>query len=275
MKNSANIVFKILISVVSVYVFFCLVVYLKPEWFLYNPNMSRPNVENVKNEIYNPQEVTYKSADGTELFGWYTAPVSQNYTIVFMHGNSHNIEKFYKKMIPFAQAGYGTFIAEYRGFGGIKGKITQKNLEEDALAAIKYLRSIGYENGNLIIYGMSLGSYLAVNTVYKLQDEENFAALILEVPFDSLENVAQDRVKVLLPFDLILKDKYDNLPMIKDIKSPILFNVAINDKVVPVERAKNLFENAPEPKIMVEYSQARHDNLYEYKNYETMLRWLE
>lgn len=274
MKNKTNLIFKVLMAIFAVYALFCLVVYIRPELFLYNPNSQRPNLNKIKSEVYNPQEVVYKSADGTELFGWYTPPVSENYTVVFMHGNSDNIESFYKKLIPFAEAGYGTFIGEYRGFGGIKGKISQKNLEDDALAMINYLRTLNYDNDNLIIYGMSLGSHMAINTIYQLQKDGNFKGLILEVPFDSLENVVKDRVKVLLPLDIILQDKYDNLEMIGQIKTPMLFTVAENDKVVPVERAKNLYKNAPENKLMIEYPNAEHHNLYDYKNYEVMLKWL-
>lgn len=275
MKHVIDITIRIIAAIFAVYMLFCLTAYIKPEWFLYKPDMNRPNLEDVEDEIYNPQEVVYKSADGTELFGWYTAPKNKNYTVVFMHGNSYNIEKFYNKMLPFIEEGYGTFMGEYRGFGGIKGKINQENLQNDAIAAVEYLKSLGYENGNLIIYGMSLGSHMAVNTVYKLQDKGEFAALILEVPFDSLENVAIDRVKGLLPLDLILQDKYDNVAMIKEVRSPIFISAAQNDKVVPIERAKRLFENAPNPKVMIEYPEARHDNLYEYKNYEAILKWLE
>lgn len=60
-----------------------------------------------------------------------------------MHGNSYNIEEFYYKLKTFANAGYGTFLPEYRGYGDVAGEITQENLEADAIAAVEYLHSQG------------------------------------------------------------------------------------------------------------------------------------
>ena len=267
---------KVLLAMLTVYIMFCAVVYFKPEWFCFKPSQTRANITKATSEDYKPQEVTYKAADGTELYGWYTEPVSKNYTVVFMHGNSYNIEKFHKKLIPFIKAGYGTFIGEYRGFGGIKGKINEKNLHADASAMVKYLKTLGYENNNLIVYGMSLGSNLALNTIKEEQTEDDhFHALILEVPFDSLYAVVKDKAEPFLPINLLLKDKYDNIELIKQIETPLFMSVAEEDKVVPMKHAENLFEHANNPKIMLVLPKAKHSNLYDYQNYEDMIKWLE
>ena len=139
-------------------------------------------------------------------------------------------------------------MPEYRGFGGIKGKITQTNLEADALAAVRYLHSLGYKNSDIYIYGMSLGSHMAINTVYQLQSSGEFAGLILEVPFDNLVNVVRKRVPSLFPLDMIVRDKYDNIDMISQISARTLIIGGDADTVVPVELAVNLYGHAAGPK---------------------------
>lgn len=266
---------KFLLVLCLGYVVFCLSVYFKQEWFFYNPSYNISDLKLANQAGYLAERVDYKSADGTDLFAWYTKPQAGKKMIVFMHGNSYNIEKFYTKLMPLAQAGYGTFIPEYRGFGGIKGKITQKNLTADAIAAVEYLHSLGYKNSDMIIYGMSLGSHMATNSVYTLGQEDYFAGLILEVPFTTLVDVARSHVPVPLPLEHIMRDKYDNVSKISHINTPLLVMGASEDATVPVELAKKLYQVAQEPKKLIIYEGAAHSNLYDYKNYQDILNWLK
>ena len=257
------------------YIGFCATVYIYPEGFFYNPTNTHSNLENIKKYDIKVSEVEYKSADDTDLYGWYVAPKNKNKIIVFMHGNSYNVEKFFFKMVPLIKAGYGVFMPEYRGFGGTKGRITQAGLEQDALAAVQYLHNKGWKNKDIIVYGMSLGSHMAVNTVYNLQGEGKFAALVLEVPFDSLLNVTKTIVPVPLPFDLIVRDKYDNTQMIQNIKSPILIMGGSKDTLVPVQLAMNLYRLAPQPKNLMVFEGAEHGNLHKFGNAEEIIKWLD
>lgn len=61
-------------------------------------------------------------------------------------------------------------------------------------------------------------------------------------------NVVRLVVPVPLPLEVIMRDKYDNLAMIENIKSPILIMGGSIDTTVPVELAQNLYNYAPEPK---------------------------
>ena len=197
---------KILAIIISsAWIIFCASVYFLPELYFYNPSSEKANLDNALSNDFSAEEVKYNSYDNTELYGWFIKP-KNNQIVVFFHGNSHNIESFYHKLTPIVEAGYGAFIGEYRGFGGIKGSINEKNLGEDAIAAVKYLYSKGYSNKNIILYGMSLGSYTSTHTAYSLGTNEAFRALILEVPFDSILNVVKQRIPNLFPFLYIIKD---------------------------------------------------------------------
>lgn len=257
------------------YIGFCIAVYYKPEWFFYNPDNNIANVKNAVANGYPAEVVQYTSQDGTPLYAWYTKPKNKDKIIVFLHGNSYNIEKFYHKLIPFVDEGYGTFIPEYRGFGNIAGPISQKGIEQDSIAAIRYLQGLGYKNSDIIIYGMSLGSYAALYSSINMQKNINFAGIILEVPFDNITNVVKKTIKVPLPLNYIIKDKYDNTSLIKNIKSPLLIMGGRNDKVVPVILAENLSSLAPKPKKMIIYEGSGHNDLYNVRNYRDILEWIE
>lgn len=47
------------------------------------------------------------------------------------------------------------------------------------------------------------------------------------------------------------------------------------DALVPVGLAKNLYEHAKQPKKMIIYSNGEHNNLYNFRNYNDVMLWLE
>lgn len=246
----------------------------KPQMFFYHPSQNFADLSQAKAQGYEVEEVRYKSADGTELYAWFMPPSKQNKIIVFYHGNAANIEGFFYKLKPLIQAGYGVMLPEYRGFGGLKGEITEPNLAADAEAAIAYLHRLGYKNSQIILYGMSLGSYTSSYVAAKYGETSPFAGLILEVPFDALVNIVK-MVAPILPVDLLVRDRYDNLAHINKIHTKLLVMIAGLDKTVPPQFGKNLFAQAPEPKKMIIYETAEHTNLYAYENYKDILTWLE
>jgi len=255
------------------YIGFCAAVYWFPRYFFYNPNATTAAMPTIETDGFSGEKIEYKAADGTKLYGALVKPQAGKKLIVFYHGNSYNIAKFYYKLKPLVDKGYGVFIGEYRGFGGVKGKITQAGLELDALAAIDKLHDLGYKNQQIVLYGMSLGSYTSSYTATHAQGGD-FAGLILEVPFDSLLNVVKQRIWPLFPFKLIIKDKYDNIANIKDLTIPKLIMAGTKDKTVPPQRAESLFEVVPEPKKFITYEGADHSELFDYENYRDILKWL-
>ena len=256
------------------YITFCGIVYAFPEMFLYHPSAEKSILKKAHEDELPFQEVDYQASDQTKLTAWFIPAEDNHKTIVFMHGNAGKVDTFYPKMRIFAEKGYGILMPEYRGFGGIKGKITQENLEKDALAAIDYLTNLGYKNEDIYLYGMSLGSHMAVHTAVQRQEQGSFAGVILEVPFDSLLNTAKKRFS-FLPFDMIIRDEYDNMQEIQQIKSPILIMGAEKDKIVPVELAQKLYDAAPDPKDIIIYEKAHHGNLQNFHNDLDILKWIK
>ena len=256
------------------YLIFCGVVVFRQEWFFFHPSDERASLERAQKNGYKGKEVEYPASDGTMLYAWYSKPQNGKKIIVFMHGNSYNIEKFYKKMQPLQQAGYGTFIAEYRGFGGIKGRITEQNLVTDAKSAVNYLYQEGYKNRDIVIYGFSMGTHMATRVAAEMGDKEAFGGLILEAPFNDLVEVAKDHVWVPLPLELIMRDKYDSKAKIAEVKAPLLVMSGSDDEVIEPNLGKDLYERAQTQKEFISYPGAMHSNLYDFGNYKDILTWL-
>ena len=139
--------------------------------------------------------------------------------------------------------GINILLISWRGFSGNRGYPTEQNLYKDAEAAIKWLNEKKINNNQIILYGESLGSGVAV----ELGKENNFNSIILESPFTSIENSAKIYYPYL-PVTLLLKDRYDSINKIKMINTPILIMHGEKDDVVPFSMGKELFEKANSPK---------------------------
>lgn len=276
MKKLFRFIGRIVVYIFLIYLLLCTMLYFLPELFLYHPNGKVADIDKARRNGYPAALVNYESKDGTELYGWYSKPEEHNgKLIVFFHGNGFNLEAFYMKVAPFYRYGYATFMPEYRGFGGIKGEINNENLVEDALAAMDEVYKLGYKNEDIIVYGFSLGSHMAINSVYSLKGKGSFEALVLEVPLSTVPNVAKAVFPIYMPFDVLIKDKYDNISLIPDIDTKVLVMAAVHDRIVPYELALDLFDYAKEPKQLIVYNEGGHNNLYDFENFVDVRNWLE
>jgi hypothetical protein len=86
------------------------------------------------------------------------------------------------------------------------------------------------------------------------------AALVLQSAFTSAADVGQ-RAYPFLPVRLLMKDRFDALARIRDVKSPILSIHGDRDSLVPHRFGRALFDAAPEPKEWIEVPGADHNDL--------------
>ena len=134
-------------------------------------------------------------------------------------------------------------IIAWRGFSGNQGKPTEEGLYEDARSAVRWLKSRGIEEKNIILYGESLGTGVAV----EIAQNKKFAGIILESPFTSMIDAGKSKYP-FLPVRFLLKDKYESSKKIKNIKIPILIMHGKVDTIVPFHMGKKIYEMANEPK---------------------------
>ena len=195
----------------------------------------------------NYEEVSFKSADGIRLSGWFIPNNNTKSAIIIMHGypadkaNLLGIAEFLAK-------DFNVFLFDFRSFGQSEGKYTTVGYLEknDLLGAIEYLKKernitkIGF-------YGFSLGGAVALMT-----NHQNVKAIITDSAYAKLEHMVKHMYSIFFIFKyplayltklygiLFLKinvadvNPVDN---IKSIKVPILLIHAGKDSQIPVNEA--------------------------------------
>ena len=97
------------------------------------------------------------------------------------------------------------------------------------------------------MFGLSLGSALAVDLSARAEE----GAVILEGAPASLAAL-NARQYPLFPMRLLMRNRFDSISKVGQIRAPTLFLHAIDDQVVPISEARRLFEAARSEKRFVE-----------------------
>ena len=244
-------------SVVLAYLIIILFVYFYQRSLLYNP--SENNYLNDKIN-FNYKEIFIETDKKIKLKSWFIEKDLKNFkTILLFHGNAGNLFNRVYKLNELKKLDLNILIISWRGFSGNKGKPTEKNLYRDAEEAVKWLNLQGLDNKNIILYGESLGTGIAI----ELASKNNFGGIILESPFTSMADTAKIYYPYL-PVNFLLRDRYDSRSKVKDIKTPILIMHGKMDNIVPQKMGLELFEKANNPKFS--YFPDEDDHMMEYNS---------
>lgn len=238
---------------------------------LYVPDTSDPGTPQ-DHGLPDAQSVQFKSKDGLTLYGWFQPPPSkEGRVIVDFPGNGGNIAGSAGLARSFLHFGYGSFLVEYPGYGKNPGTPSEAALYDDARAGIDWLLAHGYKAGDLILFGESLGTGVAVQMALEYHPR----IVVLRSAFDSLADVMKFRYPDL-PTDKIFADeKFDIVGKIPKVKAKLLFVHGVQDTLIPIRYARKAFDAANEPKEFLEIKYGGHNDLYEHEAGQLIMDWLD
>ena len=247
----------VLSSLIIAYAVLIIFIYFYQRNLLYHP--AENNYQNDKTQ-FKYEEIFIKVDEEIKLKSWIIKKDFKKLkTLVIFHGNAGHLSNRIYKLNELYKLDINVLLISWRGFSGNKGSPTEDNLYADAEASIKWLNKEGVNNNQIILYGESLGSGVAV----EIGKKNNFNSIILESPFTSIEDSAKIYYPYL-PVKLLLKDRYDSLSKIKMINTPILIMHGKKDDVIPFSMGKKLFETANNPKHS--YFTSEDDHMMEFNS---------
>lgn len=220
-----------------------------------------------------PQDYTYSfdgdfeeffltAEDGAQLNALHFKTPNPRGVILYFHGNAGDLSRWGHISKRFLDFGYEVIVMDYRGYGKSTGKKSEVNLYKDAQKFYDYTAQL-FSNDEIIIYGRSLGSSIATYIASKNPSRK----LILETPFFSLTDVAQERFP-FLPMKSILRYKLPSNEYINNVKAPIRIFHGTADKVVDYESGKRLFETITQSdKKMYTIENGHHNDLNQFEIY--------
>ena len=163
--------------------------------------------------------------------------------LLYFYGNGMCLETSSFEFAHFRKLGFNVLITEYPGYGVSRVQPSESGCYEAADAAYHYLTEVLHvHHTQIVVSGWSLGAAVAIN----LASRKQVAGLIA---FSAFTNIPE-QASVLLPWipqsvvRLVIKERFDNLSKIRQVKCPILICHGIQDELVPFAMAERLAQAA-------------------------------
>ena len=251
-----------------VYLVAALALYFNQSRLVYFPN--REHVTPAHEGLAGVEELTLKTPDGEKVICWYAKAQPGQPTILYFHGNAGNISTRSERIRKYLSRGRGIFMLDYRGFGGSTGKPSEAANVADAKQAYEALRREGVAAKDIILYGESIGSGVAV----QVAAESEAAGLILDAPYTALIDVAANRYR-WFPVSLMMTDRYESRRYLPGLKLPLLVVHGERDQTIPVAMGREVVALHGGPKELVTFPEAGHADHYLFGSFEAIDAWID
>jgi uncharacterized protein len=208
--------------------------------------------------------------DGARVLVWQAAAKPGRPTMLYFHGNAGSLETRNERIKKYMARGLGVFMMTYRGFGGSAGSPSEASNVADAKLAYDALVASGVPAEDIIVYGESLGTAVAV----QVAGARKVAGVVLDAPYTSMVDLAALHYPAI-PGRWFMTDRYETWRHIKDVTVPLLILHGEEDNIVPVSEGREVFDLANAPKEIKTFPGAGHADHYLFGSYDVLYGWIE
>ncbi len=220
--------------------------------------------------LQNVEERIIETPDGERVVAWYGRAAPGEPTILYFHGNGGNLALRSERIRHYLDRGRGMLMMSYRGYSGSTGRPSESANIADARLAYALLMAEGITPADIIVYGESLGTGVAT----RIASEKSIGGLILDSPFTSAVDVGA-RHYPFLPVRLLMTHRYEVKSRIGQVRAPVLVVHGEQDRIVPYEMGRAVFEAANEPKKLISLPNAGHNNHALHGSFEAIQSWID
>lgn len=211
--------------------------------------------------------------------------------IIFFHGNS-GTRAFPRKRIRAVSSMSAHFRAhvltfDYSGFGDTPGRPSEEQIYADARAVYAHVRTVTAPDANIIIYGQSLGSFVATDLAAHLSDtrtrdtaDQRQMAVVLESAPSSLFDACKSHPTALLfriipgidrLLAFVLKERLDSAEKIANLSFPLLVLHGDRDWMITPWQGRRLYDRASrsgnQSVTLRMFEGCGHNNLFTHRSY--------
>jgi uncharacterized protein len=240
----------------------------------YHPTSYLYSDPHTKNLTFTNEYIS--TSDNHKVHSWFfNTPVEnkEKSLVLFFHGNAQNLSAHYLNFEWLPKAGHDFIIFDYRGYGITPGNPSAKGLHQDALAMINFAKKTYKQNKDkykkFILYAQSLGSIVALRALADIEDHQFIDLLVLDSPFDSYLEIAQEKVAanlITIPFYpltyLLFSDEMAPKKFISSFKIPTLVIHSINDPIVPYKLGRKLYNTLETTKWFWKLESPGHTDIF-------------
>lgn len=263
-----SILLKLALALLAVYLVIALAALFGQRKLIYVP--ARERVPPSAAGLQNVEELEIATPDGHRIIAWAGAAKPGQPTLLYFHGNAGSLVDRAERMRRSLDRGRGMMIMTWRGYGGSTGSPSEAANVADAMLAYDTLVARGVAPDDIILYGESLGSGVAV----QVAAQRKVAGIILDAPYTSIVDVAA-RIYPWLPVRPFMWDRYETIGHVRAVTAPLLVVHGARDALIPVEMGRAVFAAANEPKSLAIIPNGGHSDHHLHGSYDAINRWID
>lgn len=260
-------VIRISLAIAAAYLLVVAIAYFAQRRLMYFPDSTR--IPPASLGLVGVEEVVLTAPDGARLVAWRSPAQPGQPTLLYLHGNGGNLASRAMRFARYQARGLGLLMLSWRGYSGSTGSPTEAHNVADAERAYQLLLADGVSAREIVLFGESLGTGVAVQLAARLP----VAAVVLDAPYTSIVEVAR-RAYPFLPVGPLLRDRYETRRHISGLEAPLLILHGARDTVIPVDMGRSLHAMAPGEKNLVVFPQGNHVDLDDHGAVDAVMDWL-
>jgi len=200
------------------------------------------------------EPATVRTRDGERLHQWFLPHPHARALVVYFHGNGGNLSGWLPILAGIHRQGYAVRAFDYRGYGLSSGRPTERGLYADVEAVIEWM-SADDPRVPTIFWGRSLGSAMAAYAATRRRPD----GLVLEAGFPDAWSVVRGSPLLAL-LAMFSSYRFPTASYVRRAGCPVLVMHGDDDRVIPFELGRRLFDAIPEPKRFVPIRGGDHDD---------------
>jgi uncharacterized protein len=201
------------------------------------------------------KNVFFVTKDKKKLHGFLLRNLDSKILLIYFHGNSGNISNRLGQLLTLKNMGINVLGVSYRGYGLSEGEPSEAGLYIDGKTALNYAQHLGFKLENIIIFGRSIGTTVAINTC----QNRKIRSLILVTPLISAKMLG--KAKGLGSSASVAGSAFNNIGKTSNIICPVLVIHGTKDNVIPYVHGKEIFKALKTQKQFISINGANHNNL--------------
>ncbi|HEX9881312.1 MAG TPA: alpha/beta fold hydrolase, partial [Hyphomicrobium sp.] len=198
------LVLKLALVLATAYALVAVAAFIAQRRLMYFPDPNR--VSPASFALAGVEERVLTTPDGETLVAWFGHAMPGRPTLLYFHGNGGNLANRSERVRKYRARGMGVFILSYRGYSGSTGRPSERANVADAKLAYEALIAEGVSADDIIVYGESLGSGVAI----QLAAAKPVGGVVLDAPYTSIVDVAAGAYPYF-PVRPFLFDRYESL----------------------------------------------------------------
>jgi pimeloyl-ACP methyl ester carboxylesterase len=250
-------------------------------WLMVRPG-SRKDYDCIDRVDFGKLEpVSLKTDDGVRLHAWvqWSHKTTRMRWVLLLHGYRSDRDVLHTRRRFFVRRGYHVMLLHFRGHGSSESTPISYGFNErkDVKAAMDFIRSV--HRGHKIeigIDGVSMGAAAAAFAMAHEPVRPDW--IILESCYNDIKQALANRLETHMPGPIVpvfarplefVGEHVFQLPMddlnpakaLEKIECPALVLAGDSEKILKVEEVEELFRNIPDPKRLVFFPGAAHEDL--------------